>query len=327
MKRLSKKKWIFFCLLLILIIASLFLINDTIKIGKQTKIYEISVIVRGKNSESWMIMKEGMEQAASEMNVNFSFITLSSDNSVKEQIELIDREIKNGVDGIIVAPVDYMEMAKYLEETSKKIPMVQIESKVNSEVKIPYISCDNYRLGKTLANEIQLNSKVKQRIIVVKNNIVCSSTYERYLGFIDEMMKTDNSLSFWQLSNNEDTAYEEAKKLMENNVMDVLVTFEPSVLEILGKSKKDITNETKEKLNLAVHGAGSTNKIISYLEEGIIDSTAMQNEFSVGYLGVKALVDLLKGNSVESSEIYSTVINGKNMYSKENQRLLFPFIK
>lgn len=326
MKRVSKR-WIFFCLLSILVLASLVLINDTIRAGKQVEIYDISVIVRGENSESWMIMKEGMEQASSEMNVNFSFITLSEDNSVEEQISLIDREINNGVDGIIVAPVDYREMAKYIEEASKKIPIVQIESKVESKMDIPYISCDNYRLGKTLASAITLESKNKQRIIVVKNNIDCSSTYERYLGFIDEMMKTENSISFWQLSSNEDAAYEEAKRLMENNVVDVLVTFEPSVLEVLGKSKKDINSERQEELNIAVHGAGSTNKIISYLEEGIVNSTAMQNEFSVGYLGVKTLVDLLKGNQVESSEIYSTVINGKNMYSKENQRLLFPFIK
>lgn len=326
MKRVSKR-WIFFCLLSILILASLVLINDTIRAGKQVEIYDISVIVRGENSESWMIMKEGMEQASSEMNVNFSFITLSDDNSVEEQIRLIDREISNGVDGIIVAPVDYRAMAKYIEEDSKKIPIVQIESKVESKMDIPYISCDNYRLGKTLASEITLESKKKQRIIVVKNNIDCSSIYERYLGFIDEMMKTENSISFWQLSSNEDVAYEEAKRLMENNVVDVLVTFEPSVLEVLGKSKKDIISERQEELNIAVHGAGSTNKIISYLEEGIVNSTAMQNEFSVGYLGVKTIVDLLRGNQVESSEIYSTVINGKNMYSNENQRLLFPFIK
>ena len=326
MKRVSKR-WIFFCLLSILILASLVLINDTIRAGKQVEIYDISVIVRGENSESWMIMKEGMEQASSEMNVNFSFITLSDDNSVEEQIRLIDREISNGVDGIIVAPVDYRAMAKYIEEDSKKIPIVQIESKVESKMDIPYISCDNYRLGKTLASEITMESNKKQRIIVVKNNIDCSSIYERYLGFIDEMMKTENSISFWQLSSNEDVAYEEAKRLMENNVVDVLVTFEPSVLEVLGKSKKDIRSERQEELNIAVHGAGSTNKIISYLEEGIVNSTAMQNEFSVGYLGVKTIVDLLKGNQVESSEIYSTVINGKNMYSNENQRLLFPFIK
>lgn len=326
MKRVSKR-WIFFCLLSILILASLVLINDTIRAGKQVEIYDISVIVRGENSESWMIMKEGMDQASSEMNVNFSFITLSDDNSVEEQIRLIDREISNGVDGIIVAPVDYRAMAKYIEEDSKKIPIVQIESKVESKMDIPYISCDNYRLGKTLASEITLESKKKQRIIVVKNNIDCSSIYERYLGFIDEMMKTENSISFWQLSSNEDVAYEEAKRLMENNVVDVLVTFEPSVLEVLGKSKKDIISERQEELNIAVHGAGSTNKIISYLEEGIVNSTAMQNEFSVGYLGVKTIVDLLRGNQVESSEIYSTVINGKNMYSNENQRLLFPFIK
>lgn len=327
MGRLSKKKWIFLGLLLILILASIFLIGDTISHGEDLEIYDISVIVRGENSESWMIMREGMEQAALEMNVNISFITLSEDNGMEEQMSLIDREIKNGVDGIIVAPADYINMAKYLEGVFQNIPLVQIESKVKTDMNIPYISCDNYRMGRSLATEIITSSKERQRIIVVKNNIDCSSTYERYLGFIDEMMKTDNSMSFWELSHTEEEAYEEARRLMENNVADVIVTFEPYILEILGKSKKSLREVGKEEIKVAVHGAGSTNKIIAYLEEGNVNSTAIQNEFNVGYLGVKTIVDLLKGNRVESNEIYSTVIKGDNMYSKENQRILFPFIK
>ncbi len=325
--RKASKRIVFLSLLLFLIGASLILIKDTVETGKSVDVYEVSVIIRGKNSESWMIMKQGMEQAASEMNVNLTFITLSEENSIEEQKNLIYREIKNGVDGIMIAPVDYVEMIEYIEEVSKNIPIVQVESKVNTDEDIPYISCDNYRLGQSLADEVIRASKEKQRIIVVKNNIDCSSIYERYLGFLDTIMKTDNSLSFWQLSNDEQTAYDEAKRLMENNVVDVVVTFEASVLETLGQGKKDLNFMGENPLNIAVYGAGTTKKITSFLEEGIVNATAIQNEFNVGYLGIKTLVDLLQGNDVESDKIYSTVINGENMYSKENQRLLFPFIK
>lgn len=325
--RIARKGLVFLCLLMFLIGASLILIKGALETGESVEVYDVSVIIRGKNSESWMIMKQGMEQAASEINVNLTLITLSEENSIEEQKSLIEREIKNGADGIMISPVDYANMTKYIEEVSKKIPIVQIESKVNTDKDIPYISCDNYRLGQSLADEVIRSAKEKQRIIVVKNNIDCSSIYERYLGFLDTIMKTDNSLSFWQLSTDEQVAYNEAKRIMKNNVVDVVVTFEASVLETLAQCKKDINSEEEESLNIAVYGAGTTKKITSFLEEGIVNSTAMQNEFSVGYLGVKTIVDLIQGNKVESSKIYSTVINSENIYSKENQRLLFPFIK
>ena len=96
-------------------------------------IYNISIITTGKNSEGLMIMKQGIDQAASEMNVNISFVTLSEDNNYTEQAELITREIKNGADAIIISPVDYEKMAEPIENAMKKIPVILIESTVKSD--------------------------------------------------------------------------------------------------------------------------------------------------------------------------------------------------
>ena len=53
----------------------------------------------------------------------------------------------------------------------------------------------------------------------------------------------------------------------------------------------------------------------------------MQNEFNVGYLSVKASVSQIEEKSIDDSIITSTIINSRNMYSKENQRMLFPFVR
>lgn len=92
MKR--KRKQIFITLFLLLILSFLLFLNNTLWHEKDIRIYNISIITRGRNSESLMIMRQGIEQAASEMNVNVSFVTLSEDNSIDEQKELIEREIK-----------------------------------------------------------------------------------------------------------------------------------------------------------------------------------------------------------------------------------------
>ena len=150
----KKRKQIFGILFLLVVLSFLLLLNDTLLIEKDKKIYNISIIVRGKNSESLMIMKQGIDQAASEMNANISFVTLSEENNALEQKELMEREIKNKADAIVIAPVDYEKMTEPIENAMKKVPVILIESKVKSEKVQSSISCDNYDLGVSLGKEI-----------------------------------------------------------------------------------------------------------------------------------------------------------------------------
>jgi ribose transport system substrate-binding protein len=99
------------------------------------------------------------------------------------------------------------------------------------------------------------------------------------------------------------------------------------MLEYVAEVKKDSNIIDNEKSSIKVYGTGSTSKIISALEEKNINATATQNEFNIGYLGVKAAVDKLEGKKISNSTISSTIVNTDNMYSKENQRLLFPLIR
>lgn len=314
--------------LVLLILSFLLLLNEVFWSEDSTKIYNISIITRGKNSESWRMMKEGIDQAAWEMNANISFITLSEENSVDEQSELIKREIKNGAQAILISPVDYEKMAQPIEDAINKIPVILIESKVKSNKVLPSISCDNFQLGESIANEIIEKGNINGRIAIIKNNLECSSIRERYDGFMSTIKLANNNCEFLEIIGDKQVDYyDQSKKFLEENDIDTMVTFDTGILEAIGQAKKDLSSVNETKTSIEIYGTGSTSKIISLLEENVISATAMQNEFNVGYLGIKTAIGIIKGKHVENSMIYSTVINTKNMYSNENQRLLFPFIR
>lgn len=326
MKR--RKKHVFIILFLLLILSSVFILSDTLWHGKDKKIYNISVITRGKNSESLMIMKQGIDQAASEMNVNISFVTLSEDNNIDEQKQLIEREIKNKADAIVISPVDYEEMVEPIENAMKKVPVILFESTVRSDAVLPSISCNNYNLGVNLGNEMLKNGKKIRNVAVVKNNLECSSVKDRYDGFMSVMEKTDINCTFWDIEvDKQQTYYNKAKKLLENNDIDAVVTFDTGILEDVSEAKNDLIADNREKADVKIYGAGSTSKIISLLEKKIINAIAIENDFNVGYLSIKTAVNKIKGEKVDNNVISSTVVNTDNMYSEENQRLLFPFIR
>jgi ribose transport system substrate-binding protein len=323
-----RRKQIVMVLLLLVVLSFLLLLIDTLGHEKGKKIYNISLITTGKNSESLMIMKQGIDQSASEMNVNISFVTLSEDNNYVEQSELIAREIKNKADAIIISPVDYEKMAEPIENAMKKIPVILIESTVNSKYTLPSISCDNYELGVSLAEEMVKNGKVDSNIAIVKNNLECSSVKERYDGFMSVMQNTQNNCIFWDIKGEKSAEYyTEARKMLEWSNADAVVTFNSDMLEGFAQAKKDVSNFNKEKSSVEIYGVGSTSRIISFLEEKIINATAIQNEFNIGYLAVKTAIYKLDNKNIDNSNISSTVINTKNMYSEENQKLLFPFVR
>ncbi|MEG2291038.1 MAG: substrate-binding domain-containing protein [Clostridium sp.] len=318
-----RKKREIIILLIVVILVSFFLLFNDILLGDKSKhIYKVSAIVRGENTESWAIVKQGIDQAALEMNVDVSFITLSEENSFNEQIELLNREINNGAEAILISPADYDEMVEEIENVASKVPVVLIESTINTDKKIPYISCDNYKLGKVLAEELIQMGNTRSKIAVIESGLGCSSIKERYNGFLDTIKTTKNTCTFLDLPLEGKSVYNQSKELIEKNIYDVIVTFDAVTLEVFAQVKKDSYKE-----NIEIYGIGSTSKILSLLEEKIINSTAVQSEFNIGYLGMKAAVDMLTGKKVADSVIESTVVSVRNMYSEENQRLLFPFIR
>ena len=142
-----------------------------------------------------------------------------------------------------------------------------------------------------------------------------------YRGFLSEMNYSKNNCKELNVERNIGTFGQQINSFIKSEDIDVLVTFERDILEELAQIKKG------NKLELELYGMGRTNKILSYLEEDIINSVAVQNEFNLGYLGVKIAVDKLNNKDTSGKTIDFSIINKSNMYWNDNQKILFPFIK
>ena len=324
---IMKKKRIIIFLIGILIFSFFLLFSDVFWDKKENEIYDISIIINSETSESWKIVKQGIDQATIEMNINTSFITLSEERSVEEQIALIEREINSGADAILIAPVDYEKMTKSIEDAINKVPIVLIESNINSNKGLNYISCENYELGIKLAEEVTKNKNERSEIVIIKNGLEVSSIRERYEGFTDTIKISGSNYTFIEFSNDDNLEYNKVKKILEEKKVDVVVSFDASTLELVGEAKKDLNKSKDKNIDVEIYGVGSTRTILPLLEDGTINSIGVQNEFNIGYLGIEKALDILNGEKIKKSTIESTIVTSTNMYSKENQRLLFPFIR
>lgn len=322
---MKRSKKINLIVLLILLFISFILLFCDLFFRDKNKTYQISVIASGKSDESFMILKEGAEQAALEMNANIRFIFLSKDNDEKEQIELIKRESNNEVDALLICPIESEGVFDVIEEAKNRVPVVLIQSLMKTKSITNKVICNEYQLGEILAEEALKNINKNDNIMIVNSN--CNSTIndERYKGILNILEKNKNYYLISSEENYKD--YKEFYNVIKNNDIKAVICLDRNITEKVAELKKEIISKNKID-NILLFGVGNTNKIISLLEEEIINATAVQNEFNIGYIAVKNSIALNNGEKVdEIQKIKSTVIASNDMYSAKNERILFQFVR
>lgn len=290
---------------------------------KEKEYYNISVITRFTDSESFEIIRQGMEQAAIDMRAEMTYISLAEYNSCEEQDELLKREFNNGADAIIISAADSDYIVPTVNSVSTRIPVISIESNVNTKNVKAFYSADNYNMGKVLgervADEIGENDK---NIVILQGTAKSTSISDREKGIIDVLNKNGiNTITVPVKDMNTSKPYFFDNLVFEYKP-DVIIATETEVLEKTATYFQGV-NGWKGR----IYGIGVTGRIASYLEKELISAIVVQNEFNIGYLGVQAAVSSIKNDKIKNAEIDYKVVDSENMYTTECQKLIFPFIR
>lgn len=110
----------------ILLLVMLYLLSSTDLIIKEKKreICRISVIIDNVNDNYYGSFRAGMDMAEKKYQADVNFITLYAENDEEQQEELIVREIKDGANAIILAPVREDLAVMKLDEISPGCPVI-----------------------------------------------------------------------------------------------------------------------------------------------------------------------------------------------------------
>ena len=291
--------------------------------SKEEPVFHISLIVYG-SSDRWENLKQGAERAADGTTAEVNLITMSTETNAKEQLALINREIANGADALMIAACDSREMERYFQETEVGIPVVFVQNGLENKEDYWYISADNYAMGYELANIIAANEKNWIKAAIIADRMERKSVSDQFQGVYDSLSRYADEVVIWERDENEkdiQTMLFLQRELTEEAV-DVVVALDTSSMEALMDAVENLSK------NIKVYGIANSDKAVYYLDNGKIKSLIYQNEFSIGYLGVKVILD---GNAYEKNKIFNMVeyeiVNENDMYSAEYEKLLFPFVK
>ncbi|MBP1967320.1 substrate-binding domain-containing protein [Paenibacillus aceris] len=288
----------------------------------------LEVVLRSQNGDYWKTVKMGAEVAAKEFDVTLDFRAPDDEADVKGQIALLEQSIQSGPDAIVLAANDYRDLSNAVDSAAEQgIPVVTIDSEVESRKAKSFIGANNYEAGQMAGQQLIKLAGTKANIAIVSFKQGERNTELREQGLLDEILKFPSIQVIAKVYSLTDqgTADQLTQNIIEKYpYLDGIVALNET--SSIGVADAIQRMNLQDKVKIITFD--STSEELELLQEGVIQATIIQNPFSIGYLGVKNAVEASYGKKVPNRvDTGIKAIDLGNMFWSDNQKLLFPFIK
>ena len=323
MNMLKKNSRLLVVIALILIFLMTAMYQNTGRSTKSSVRKNISLIVYGDDSERWESMRQGAGLACEEYDHDLSLITMLTENDAAEQMEIIDREIYDGSDGLIIASCNSSVIRDYINEKNLKIPVVFVETVEELQSGMKDIATSDYDMGYKLGEEIVRNESDIVTVAIISENKKRDSVKLREQGLRDAIEGKVGKTIDWSRNDYEKNVNTRVfiQRAIVSEATDVIVTFDNSTTDALLDALENLNKQSK------VYAVSTSNKAVYNLYDGEIKALEYTDEFSMGYLAAMYALDGRSAEKKYSKEIPEyRLVRKENMYDEDNQALLFPFV-
>ena len=287
--------------------------------------YEIVLIQKAMDdTDFWTSVYQGGEMAAQEYNAVLTAVGPEREQDVESQNQMILDAVARKPDAIVLAPCSSDETLPYARQIEEAgITLVLLDSTMEEETGKAVVATDNYELG------YKMGSYMKQfveedTVIGIVGHVQGSSTATgREEGFRAGLGGAGDQVAETVFCDSDtERAYELTCGLLEKYPdMNMIVGL--NEYSAVGAARAVKEQGLSDSIRMA--GIDSSVEQIQLLEEGVYEALAIQKPFNMGYLGVETAVKLLEGEQVETYiNSGSELVTKENMYTEENQKLLFP---
>lgn len=280
------------------------------------------------NIEFWEVMKQGVATAAKEFGADVHTVGTDTELDVDKQIQLLEQAIEEKPDAIILAATDYYRLVPVAKQIKAAgITLITVDSGLNGGISESFIATDNYEAGRKAAQELIKNIQSDDHVAIMNFVPGSATAIEREKGVRDALSQNGVNLVQDTLYSNGSSkkAYQLTVDLLKNQpqIKGIIGLNEPSTLGA-GLAIMDMGLKSKVKLV----GFDNSSSEVQLLENETMLGTVIQKPFTMGYLAVKTALEVVSGHKVAPvMDTGSEFITKENMYTSENEKLMFPFIE
>jgi ribose transport system substrate-binding protein len=293
----------------------------------------IAVIPKGTTHEFWKSIQAGSIKAARELSAQGQEVEIIWKGPLREddreqQIQVVEGFISQGVDGIVLAPLDNRALARPVEEAkSAGVPTVIIDSALDSNSITSFVATDNRKGGQLAADRMGQLLNGKGKVLMLRYQEGSASTQDREDGFVEQLKSKYPGIevvsSDQYAGATRDTAKRASENLLNRYGDDVQGIFTPNESTTAGMllALQDISKAGK----VTFIGFDTSDAFLEAMRKNQLHGIVVQNPLNMGYLGVRTMVESLQGKQVEKRiDTGVTIITPDNLNAPEVQALLHP---
>jgi len=282
----------------------------------------LAVIPKGTTHEFWKSVHAGAVKASRELDVDIVWKGPLKEDDLKSQIDLVQSFTAQHVSGIVLAPLNDKALVSSVNgAVTAGIPVVIFDSALSGGNITSFVATDNRAAGALAAQHLaklaQTSSAGPDKVVVLRYQEGSASTRDREEGFLEGIAKAGAQFSV--VSSNQyggattESAFKAAERLLlaQNAAAGgVTAIFTPNESTTFGMllalQKAQLAGKVK------FVGFDVSDKLLAGVEQQQIDGLVLQNPFNMGYLAVRAVVDRLRGKSVEARTDTGAVVVDRN---------------
>lgn len=291
--------------------------------GSNIEGLEFLVSPKGLTNSFWLTVKAGADSAGSEFGINIIWNGPALETDITAQIAIVENYINKNVDAVVLASCDVKSLVPVIEKAhSKEIPVITIDSGLDSDIPKCFIATDNVLGGRKAARVLAELTGEKGKVACFPSVPGASSQIDRETGFREELKKfPEIELAVVQYNQNDVAAAMSITEDVLTVYPDLAGIFAANEAGAIGCAQALLGRGLQGKVKLVAFDAAENE--VEALKSGIIQALIVQDPFAMGYLGVKTAVEVIKGKEI--SEYIDTGVEAvtmENFYKPEIQKLL-----
>jgi len=292
----------------------------------------IAVIPKGTTHSFWKAIHAGAVKASRELGVEVIWKGPAREDDRDAQIAEVENFVSRGVSGIVLAPTDDKALRLPVTDAMRAgIPVVIIDSGLDSEDYVSFVATDNYQGGRLAGERMVVKLQGKGKVVLLRYMEGSASTMERERGFLDVLSENaglEVASSNQYAGATAETAYQASENLLarfkaEDGSLGVDGIYCPNESSSFGMLRALQDSGLAGKVVLI--GFDASEQMVRALENGEFDALVLQNPVNMAYLGVKTIVSHIRGEEVPARiDTGVTLVTRDNMNDPNVAELLRP---
>lgn len=260
--------------------------------------YHFVLVPEELDNDYWRLVEQGAQAAAQDYRVKLEYAGPKQAN-IDDHLKTIEMSAASKVDGILTQGLSDEQFTPLINRIVESgIPVITVDTDAANSKRLAYIGTDNYYSGFLAGKALIQDTKGHANVAIITGNFYANHQQQRVKGFQDAV-KGEKGIHIVDIVESEISRVRAAEKAYQiiKDHPEVNAFFGTSALDGIGIAQ--VVDKYVKPGKIYIVGFDVLPETLTYIRNGTINATVVQEPYEMGYRAVKMMINLIQGKTVE----------------------------